>query len=164
MDPPRAPSIKVTALGTEPAGPTYQEYGVRPEVVNRVAADLGAWDLALDAFSSGTPPHLRVCEKYWSAQDSALKKHWGPHQGLMWIHLPQRGHSKGGCKGQQGPLQGSVCRPYGLQRGGKYTRFGGLAGQHDLEHRLERPSIRTLRDSPCDPRDVQQNSTMWMGA
>ena len=27
-----------------------------------------------------------MCEKYWSAQESAWKKHWCPHQGLMWIH------------------------------------------------------------------------------
>ena len=60
-----------------------------PEVASRVVADLGASDLALDAFSSGTSAHLRVCEKYWSAQDSAWKKHWGPHQGLMWIHCPR---------------------------------------------------------------------------
>ena len=39
--------------------------------------------------SLGTSAHLRVCEKYWSAQDSAWKKHWGPHQGLMWIHCPR---------------------------------------------------------------------------
>ena len=39
-------------------------------MANRVVADLGASDLALDAFSSGTSAHLRVCEKYWSAQDS----------------------------------------------------------------------------------------------
>ena len=33
--------------------------------------------------------HLRVCEKYWSARDSAWKKHWGLHQGLIWIHCPR---------------------------------------------------------------------------
>ena len=60
-----------------------------PEVASRVVADLGALDLVLDVFSSGTSAHLRVCEKYWSAQDSAWKKHWGPHQGLMWIHCPR---------------------------------------------------------------------------
>ena len=32
-----------------------------PEVASRVVADLGASDLALDAFSSGTSAHLRVC-------------------------------------------------------------------------------------------------------
>ena len=86
---PERNQLEVAALDTEPTGPANQEYGVRPEVANRVVADLGAWDLALDAFSSGTSAHLRVCEKYWSAQDSAWKKHWGPHQGLMWIHCPR---------------------------------------------------------------------------
>ena len=81
--------LEVAALGTEPAGPANQEYGVMPEVASRVVADLGASDLALDAFSSGTSAHLRVCENYWSAQNSAWEKHWGPHQGLMWIHCPR---------------------------------------------------------------------------
>ena len=81
--------LEVGALETEPVGPTYQQCGVQPEVATRVAAELGASDLALDALSSGTSAHLRVCEKYWTAQDSAWKKHWGPHQGLMWIHFPR---------------------------------------------------------------------------
>ena len=51
-----------------------------------MAADIGVSDPALDAFSSGTSAHLRVCEKYWSAQQSAWKKHWVPHQGLIGIH------------------------------------------------------------------------------
>ena len=80
---------EVAALGIQSAGPTYLEYGVKPEVANGVAADLGASYLALDAFSSGTSAHLRVCEQYWSAQDSALKNHWGSHQGLTWIHCPR---------------------------------------------------------------------------
>ena len=54
-----------------------------------MAADLGASNQALDAFSSGISAHLQVSEKYWSAQDSAWKKHWGTHQGLMWIHCPR---------------------------------------------------------------------------
>ena len=86
---PERSQLDVAALGTEPTGPANQEYGVMPEVASRVVADLGASDLALDTFSSGTSAHLRVCEKYWSAQDSAWKKHWGPHQGLMWIHCPR---------------------------------------------------------------------------
>ena len=44
-----------------------------PEVASRVVSDLEASDLALDVFSSGTSAHLRVCDKYWSAQDSAWK-------------------------------------------------------------------------------------------
>ena len=86
---PERNQLEVAALGTEPTGPANQEYGVMPEVASRVVADLRASDLALDAFSSGISAHLRVCEKYWSAQDSAWKKHWGPHQGLMWIHCPR---------------------------------------------------------------------------
>ena len=31
-------------------------YGVKPELANRVATELGASDLALDVFSSGTLP------------------------------------------------------------------------------------------------------------
>ena len=86
---PERNQLEVAALRTEPAGPANQEYGVMPEVASRVVADLGASDPALHVFSSGTCAHLRVCEKYWSAQDSAWKKHWGLHQCLMWIHCPQ---------------------------------------------------------------------------
>ena len=86
---PEIHQLEVPFLGIEPARPTYQEYGVKREVANRVAADLGASDLALDAFSSGASAHLLVCEKYWSAQNSAWKKHWGPHKDLMWIHFPR---------------------------------------------------------------------------
>ena len=86
---PERNQLEVAVLGTNPAEPANQEYGVMPEVAKRVVADLGASDLALDAFSSGTSAHLRVCEKYWSAQDSPWKKHWGPHQGMMWIHCPR---------------------------------------------------------------------------
>ena len=65
----------------------FHDWGNQRE--GRVVADLGVSALALDALSSGTSAHLRVWEKYWSAQDSAWKKHWGPHQGLMWIHCPR---------------------------------------------------------------------------
>ena len=51
---PERNQLEVAALGTEPTGPANQEYGVVPEVASRVVADLGASDLALDAFSSGS--------------------------------------------------------------------------------------------------------------
>ena len=95
---PEPNKLEVATLGTEPAGPAFQEYGVKLEVADRVLADLGASDLALDPFSSGTSAHLRVCEKYWSAQDSAWKKHWGRHQGLMWIHCPRLDIARAGAK------------------------------------------------------------------
>ena len=41
---PERNQLKVAALGTEPAGPANQEYGVMPEVASRVVADLGASD------------------------------------------------------------------------------------------------------------------------
>ena len=34
---PERHQLKVGALGTEPVGPTYKEYGVKPKVANRVA-------------------------------------------------------------------------------------------------------------------------------
>ena len=86
---PERHQLQVAAWRTELAVPTYQEYGVKLEVADRVVADLGASYLALDTFSSGTSTHLWVCWRYWSAQNSAWKKHWGPHQGLMWIHCPR---------------------------------------------------------------------------
>ena len=78
---PECHQLKVATLGTEPVGPTYQEYGVKLQVANRVAL---IWEHRI--FSSGTSAHPRVCEKSWTAQDPAWKKHWGPHQGSMWIH------------------------------------------------------------------------------
>ena len=56
-----------------------------PDMASRVVADLGASNLTLDAFSSGTSAHLWVCEKYWSTQDPVWKKHWGPHQGWLFL-------------------------------------------------------------------------------
>ena len=43
---PERHQLKVAALGTGLAGPTYEEYGVKPEVAGRVSADLGASDFA----------------------------------------------------------------------------------------------------------------------
>ena len=63
-----------------------QVYGLKLESAYQVVTNVGASDLAREAFFSGTSAHLRVCEKYWSAQDSAPKKHSGGHKGLMWIH------------------------------------------------------------------------------
>ena len=73
--PPERNQLKLASLRIKPAGLAYQEYGAKPEVGNRVVADLGASDLALDGFSSGTSAQLRVCERHWSTQDSAWTKH-----------------------------------------------------------------------------------------
>ena len=130
---PERNQLEVAVLGTEPAGPANQEYGVMPEVASRVVADLGAWDLALDAFSSGTSAHLRVCEKYWSAQDSAWEKHWGPHQGSMWIHCPRWDIPRAVAKIRKDRSKAVSGCSYGMHRGGKHPRLGGLTDQHDLK-------------------------------
>ena len=50
---PERNQLEVAALGTEPAGPANQEYGVMLELASRVVADLGDSDLALDAGRPG---------------------------------------------------------------------------------------------------------------
>ena len=164
---PECNQLEVAALGTESVGPANQEYGVRPEVASRVVADLGASDLALDAFSSGTSAHLRVCEMYWSAQDSAWRKHWGPHQGLMWIHCPRGDIPRAVAKIRKDRSKAVLLVSMGCTEE-ESTRdlVVSLTNMtlNKVTLRLERVSIRTLRDSPCHPRDGQRNFTMWMGA
>ena len=159
--------LEIAALGTEPARPANQEYGVMPEVASRVVADLGAWDLALDAFSSGTSAHLRVCEKYWSAQDSAWKKHWGPHQGLMWIHCPRWDIARAVAKIRKDCSKAVLVVPMGYTEE-ESTRDWVVSLTNMTLNKVALPAgesfFRTLRDSPCHPRDGQRNSTMWMGA
>ena len=48
---PERHQLEIASLRTNPAGRTYQEYGGTLEMANRVAADLGASDLALDVMS-----------------------------------------------------------------------------------------------------------------
>ena len=126
---PERNQLAVAALGAEPSGPVIKEYGVMPEVASPVVADLGALDLALDAFSSGTSAHLRVCEKYWSAQEEAL----GSASGFDVDPLPPMGHPKGGSGDPQGLLQCSAGCSYGMHRGGMYPRLGGLTDEYDLK-------------------------------
>ena len=119
--------LEVAALGTEPTGPANQEYGVRPEVASRVVADLGASDLALDAFSSGTSAHLRV------RPGLRVEEALGSASGIDVDPLPPLGHSKSDSEDSQGPLQGSAGCSYGMHRGGKYPTLGSLINQHDLK-------------------------------
>ena len=121
--PPERHQLGVAALGTEPVGPTYQEYGVKPEMANRVVADLGASDLALDAFSSRTSARLGMYEKYWGTQDSAYNKHWGPHQGLMWIHCPRVDIPRAVAKIRKERSKAVFVVPMGCTEEGKYPRL-----------------------------------------
>ena len=141
---PERNQLEVTALGTEPTAPANQEYGVMPEVASRVVADLGASDPALDAFSSGTSAHIGVCEKYWSAQDSAWKKHWGPHQGLMWIHCPRWAISRAVAKIRKGRSkadkpQTDAQRDYEFM-GGNDTEFFEHQKNHQAHDQAEIPT------------------------
>ena len=163
---PERNQLEVAALGTKPAGPVTQEYGVRPEVASRVVAHLGASDLALDAFSSGTSAHLRVCEKYWSAEDSACKKHWGPHQGLMWIHWPRWDMPRAVAKIRKDSSKAVLVVPMGCTEE-ESSRDWVVSLTNMTLNKVVLPageSIRPLRDSPCHPRDGQRNSAMWMEA
>ena len=114
---PQHHQLEVASVGTKHAGPTYQECGVKPELANRVAAHLGAADLGLDAFCSGTSANLRVCEKYSSARDSAWKKHWGLHQGLMWIHCPRVDIPRAVAKIRKDRCKAVVVVPMGCTEG-----------------------------------------------
>ena len=88
---PERNQLEVAALDTEPTGPANQEYGVRPEVASRVVADLGASDLALDAFSSGTSAHLRVCEKVLERTGLRVEEALGSASGTDVDPLPPVG-------------------------------------------------------------------------
>ena len=149
----------MAALDTEPTGPANQEYGVRPEVANRVVADLGASDLALDAFSSGTSAHLRVCEKYWSAQDSRVEEALGSASRTDVDPLPPLGHCKSDSEDSQGPLQGSAGCSYGMHRGGKYPTLGSLIDQHDLKQGRPTGWRECLSDAKGQPMPPQRLPT-----
>ena len=99
-----------------------------------MVADLRASDLTQDAFSSGTSAHLQVCEKYWSAQDSAWKKHRGPHQGLMWIHCPRLDIPRAVAKIRKDRSKAVLVVPIGCTEE-ECTRVSsnGLIHQHDFK-------------------------------
>ena len=130
---PERSQLEVAALGTEPAWPANQEYGVMPRVATRVVADLGASDLTLDAFSSGTSAHLRVLWEVLERPGLRVEEALGSASGFDVDPLPPMGHSKGGSEDSQGPLQGSAGWSYGMHRGGGHPRLGGLTDQHDLK-------------------------------
>ena len=72
---PERHQLKVASLQIVLVGPKSQDYGVKPELAHRIAAELGAPDLAWDVFSLRTSANLRVCETYWSPKASTWNKH-----------------------------------------------------------------------------------------
>ena len=66
---PERNQLEVAALDTEPTGPSKP--GVRRKAGSGEPSCRGLGSFGSGCVSSGTSAHLRVCEKYWSAQDSA---------------------------------------------------------------------------------------------
>ena len=164
---PERNQLEVAALDTEPIGPANQEYSVMPEMANRVVADLRASDLALDAFSSGTSAHLRVCEKYWSAQDSAWKNHWGPHQGLMWIHCPRWDIPRAVAKIRKDRSKAVLVVPMGCTEE-ESTRHWVVSLTNMTLNKVVLPAGESVyqdaKGQPVPPQRWPTEFTMWMGA
>ena len=92
----------------KPTDRPLDEYGFRLEMVQRAVDELGAPQPTVDVFASGHSSHLRVCEKWWTAQDSAWKRHWSPHQGILWIHCPRNDLGRAVAKVEKDRTHGFV--------------------------------------------------------
>ena len=162
---PERNQLEVAALGTEPAGQANQEYSVIPEVASRVVADLGASEPGPGCvlFRNTRPSSglWEVLERPGLRVEEAL----GSASGFDVDPSSPIGHSKGGSEDSQGPLQGSAGYSHWCTEE-ESTRdwVVSLTNMTLSKVAPERVSIRMLRDSPCRPRDGQQNSTMWIGA
>ena len=53
------------------------EYGMAPQVYNRMGQQLGGEKLETDVFASRDPPQIRKCTRHWHKRDFAWSKHWG---------------------------------------------------------------------------------------
>ena len=52
------------------------EYGMAPQVYNRMVQQLGGEKPKTDVFASPNAPQLRKCTRHWYKGDSAWSKHW----------------------------------------------------------------------------------------
>ena len=52
------------------------EYGLAPQVYNRMVQQLGGEKGETDVFASQDAPQLRNCTRHWHKRDSAWSKHW----------------------------------------------------------------------------------------
>ena len=161
---PERHQLKVASLGTEPAGPTYQEYAVKAEVANPVVADLGASDLALDAFSSGASAHLRVFGKYCSTQDYAWKKHWGPDQGLMWLQCPRVDLPRAVAKIRKDRSESVMVVPMGCTEDDRTRDW--LAGLTNMTlNKVLLPAGESVHQAPSNlTTDLSQIHTIYLNA
>ena len=71
-------------------GGHLMEYGMAPQVYNRMVQQLGGEKPETDVFASRDAPQLRKCTRHWHKGDSAWSKHWGLKEwGPMYWHGAQ---------------------------------------------------------------------------
>ena len=71
-------------------GGNLMEYGMAPQVYNRMVQQLGGEKPEMDAFPSQDAPQLRKCTRQRQKGDSAWSKHWGLKEwGPMYWHGAQ---------------------------------------------------------------------------
>ena len=79
-----APEISVRTLSTKFNGDCrghLKEYGMVPQVYNRMVQQLGSEKPETEVFASRDPPQLRKCTRYCYKGDSAWSRHWGLKEG-----------------------------------------------------------------------------------
>ena len=68
-------------------GGHLMQYGMAPQVYNRMVQQLGGEKPETDVFSFQDAPQLRKCTRHWHTGDSAWSKHWGLKEwGPMYWH------------------------------------------------------------------------------
>ena len=71
-------------------GGHLMEYGMAPQVYNRMVQQLGGEKPETDVFGSREAPQLRKCTRHWHKGGSAWSKHWGlKERGPMYWHGAQ---------------------------------------------------------------------------
>ena len=80
----------VQPVGAKPRGDRgvqLTEYGMAPQVYNRIIQTLGAEAHETDGFASRDASLLRKCRRHWHQGDSAWHRHWGLKElGPMYWH------------------------------------------------------------------------------
>ena len=80
----------VQAVGAKSRGDRaiqLTEYGMAPQVYDRMIQTLGAEAPETDVFASRDAPLLRKCRRHWQRGDSAWHRHWGLKEwGPMYWH------------------------------------------------------------------------------
>ena len=71
-------------------GGHLMDYGMAPQVYNRMVQQLGGEKPDMDLFASRDAPQLRKCTRHWHKGDSVWSKHWGlKERGPMYWHRAQ---------------------------------------------------------------------------